>query len=287
LETLFAMSASTFAVSASTPPSAVYKAIALFDIDGVVRDVSGSYRRALADTVEHYTQGAYRPTPKAIDQLKGEGLWNNDWEASQEFIYRHFEAQGTPRNALRLNYPDIVAFFQTKYRGAQTEDPAQWDGYICQEPLLMSAAYPQQLGAAEIGWGFFSGATQASAKYVLETRIGLVSPTLVAMEDAPGKPNPTGLFKTLEQMGHEFTEVPVLYIGDTVADMYTVQRALEIQPHRIWRAVGVIPPHIGEGDRQAYGNTLYQAGADVVLHHVEQLTPARIVELTQTSAPSV
>ncbi len=60
------------------------KAIAVFDIDGVVRDVSGSYRRAIADTVEHFTAEAYRPTQADIDLLKSEGIWNNDWEASQE-----------------------------------------------------------------------------------------------------------------------------------------------------------------------------------------------------------
>ncbi|NEQ14661.1 MAG: TIGR01548 family HAD-type hydrolase, partial [Moorea sp. SIO3E2] len=73
-------------------------AIVVFDIDGVVRDVSGSYRRAIADTVDHYTGGAYRPTMVEIDQLKSEGLWNNDWDASQELVYRYFEAQGKTRS---------------------------------------------------------------------------------------------------------------------------------------------------------------------------------------------
>jgi HAD superfamily phosphatase len=49
--------------------------IIVFDIDGVIRDVSGSYRRALADTVEHFTNNAYRPTPADIDKLKSEGIW--------------------------------------------------------------------------------------------------------------------------------------------------------------------------------------------------------------------
>jgi HAD superfamily phosphatase len=33
--------------------------IFVFDIDGVIRDVSGSYRRALADTVEYFTNADY------------------------------------------------------------------------------------------------------------------------------------------------------------------------------------------------------------------------------------
>ena len=148
--------------------------IVVFDIDGVVRDVGGSYRRALADTVEHYTHRAFRPSPAGIDQLKGEGIWNNDWEASQELIYRYFEAQGNPRRSIDLDYDAIVVFFQSRYRGP---DPVNWTGYICQEPLLMSADYLEQLTQAGIAWGFFSGATTGSAKYVLERRLGLQSPS--------------------------------------------------------------------------------------------------------------
>src|ERR671932_1174589 len=75
-------------------------AIVVFDIDGVVRDVAGSYRRAIADTVEHFTDGVYRPSGLEIDQLKSEGIWNNDWEASRELVYRYFEVQGQARSAL-------------------------------------------------------------------------------------------------------------------------------------------------------------------------------------------
>ncbi|MFM6757157.1 MAG: TIGR01548 family HAD-type hydrolase, partial [Dolichospermum sp.] len=76
------------------------KTIVIFDIDGVIRDVSGSYRRALSDTVEYFTEQAYRPTAIDIDHLKSEGIWNNDWEASQELIYRHFVSQGQQREQL-------------------------------------------------------------------------------------------------------------------------------------------------------------------------------------------
>ena len=97
-------------------------AIVVFDIDGVVRDVGGSYRRALADTVEHFSNGAYRPDQTEIDQLKSEGIWNNDWQASQELIYRYFEAQGQPREQVQLNYEALVAFFQSRYRGPDLQN---------------------------------------------------------------------------------------------------------------------------------------------------------------------
>jgi HAD superfamily phosphatase len=120
-------------------------AIAVFDIDGVLRDVSGSYQRALADTVEKFTDGQYRPTDDEIDTLKGEGLWNNDWEASQELVYRYFEQQGKPRDSLALSYEAMVDFFQSRYRGENQADPNQWTGYISQEPLLTDLAYFESL----------------------------------------------------------------------------------------------------------------------------------------------
>lgn len=260
----------------------VTPAILVFDIDGVVRDVGGSYRRALADTVERFTAGAYRPSSADIDQLKSEGVWNNDWEASQELIYRYFEAQGRLRSQFQLDYTAIVAFFQSRYRGL---DPENWTGYICNEPLLLQPSYLNQLSAAGVLWGFFSGATRGSAAYVLERRLGLESPVLVAMEDAPGKPDPTGLLATVRQIEQRRAIVdastPVIYVGDTVADIYTVQKARSLFPDRTWLGVGVLPPHVQESPlrSEAYAETLKAAGAVTIFSNVEQLSPAKIQEL--------
>lgn len=248
------------------------RAIAIFDIDGVVRDVADSYLRALADTVEHYTGKAYRPTLAEVDALKVEGRWNNDWEASQELIYRFFEAQGHPRSTVALDYQALVDFFQDRYRGKN------WTGYIQDEPLLLSPDYLAGLSQAAIAWGFFSGATRASATFVLEKRLGLQHPTLVAMEDAPGKPDPTGLIETARQLAAgEAAEIPVIYVGDTVADLQTVQQARKLQPQRVWIGVGIIPPHVQ--DRSPYTLQLEHSGAAVVLNNVEQLTPEKIFQL--------
>ncbi|NER83158.1 MAG: TIGR01548 family HAD-type hydrolase [Leptolyngbya sp. SIO1D8] len=259
-----------------------WQAIAVFDIDGVIRDVSGSYRRALADTVEHFTAGAYRPSSEEIDTLKGEGCWNNDWEASQELVYRYFEGQSQLRSQLRLDYGTLVDFFQRRYRGPVLEDPSQWTGYISQEPVLVTASYFAELTAAEIGWGFFSGATRGSAAYILEHRIGLQAPLLVAMHDAPGKPDPTGLFQVVNQLQPAVAISPVLYIGDTVADMHTVQQAQQQRPQDHWLGIGILPPHViatGTAYAQDYTARLQAAGATIVLPKVSDLTSAKIKAL--------
>ncbi|MBD3882319.1 TIGR01548 family HAD-type hydrolase [Phormidium tenue FACHB-886] len=259
-------------------------AIVVFDIDGVVRDVGGSYRRALADTVEEFTQGAFRPSQTDIDTLKAEGVWNNDWEASRELIYRYFEAQGKTRSHLGLDYGAVVASFQSRYRGANPDNPDGWTGYITQEPLLMQAAYLNQLTQSKIAWGFFSGATRGSATYVLQKRLGLPTPVLIAMEDAPGKPDPAGLLQVVSQLEtqHDLgSSTPVLYVGDTVADMQTVEQARAEQPDRLWIAVGVLPPHAQQSPdyEVAYQRQLQQTGAAIILQNVEQLDVAQIRSL--------
>lgn len=250
------------------------KAIVIFDIDGVIRDVSNSYRRAIADTVEYFTNQAYRPTMADIDDLKSEGIWNNDWKVSEELTYRHYEGRNQSRKEINLNYEQIVEFFQSRYRGQN------FDGYITTEPLLLSRIYLQNLTKSRIGWGFFSGATRGSAEYVLKKRLGLENPVLIAMEDAPGKPDPTGLFATIKQIESN-ENIPVIYVGDTVADIYTVFNAQEIKPKRQWIGVGVLPPHVqdNQGIAEAYGTKLKDAGANLVINNVEQLTSELISTL--------
>lgn len=242
------------------------KAIAIFDIDGVIRDVSGSYRRAIADTVEHFTAGAYRPLPEDIDRLKSEGIWNNDWHCSQELVYRYFESQGRLRADVALNYEVLVHWFQCRYRGPDPDDPAKWTGYIADEPLLVTADYFGQLTQSGIAWGFFSGATRGSANYVIERRLGLSAPVLITMEDAPGKPDPTGLLLAVSQLESQYPSAggkPVFYLGDTVADMQTPLKASLQHPERQWIGLGILPPHVLHDVNYAngYSQGLSEAGA--------------------------
>jgi HAD superfamily phosphatase len=251
--------------------------IVAFDIDGVIRDVAGSYRLALSDTVEHFTagglsSGGWRPTPIDIDRLKGEGLWNNDWEASLELVYRYFEGLGKSRSEHPVSYEAIVAFFQSRYRGEKIN--GAWTGYLAGEPLLVDRDYFEALTAAGIKWGFFSGATTVSARFVLEGRVGLEQPLLVAMEDAPGKPDPAGLFAVMKAIDAAIDET-VVYVGDTVADMATIVRAREQDAGRSFLAVGSLPPHVVTGEvavRVAYEAGLRSAGADAIVASVREIT---------------
>ncbi|MEO1134625.1 MAG: TIGR01548 family HAD-type hydrolase [Cyanobacteria bacterium J06639_1] len=259
---------------------------AIFDIDGVIRDVSQSYRKALADTVEHFTtellDESWRPSQADIDALKAEGIWNNDWEGSQELICRAWEKNGGDRAALKLEFEAIVAFFQSRYRG-NGDLPEQWDGYINNEPLLVRPDYFADLTHAGIAWGFFSGATRGSVSFVLERRLRLDRPIVHAMEDGPEKPDPTGLLSVLAQLEalYQTTFDAVVYSGDTTGDMETLRQARQRDRDRQWKAVGIIPPHLWSApEREAeFRALLSDRGADIVVRQVTDLTPMRVREV--------
>ena len=163
------------------------RAVLLFDIDGVIRDVGGSYRRAIVETVHHYS--GVRPEPAAIDALKAEGCWNNDWEASLELLRRGGLGQLPAFEAL------VEVFNGFYFGGNPNGDPGQWRGFIGSEPLLVEPRFFDQLSHAGVAWGFVSGAEPPSARFVLEQRLGLHQPPLIAMGDAPDKPDPTGFLR--------------------------------------------------------------------------------------------
>ena len=230
----------------------------------MIRDVGGSYRRAIVETVHHYC--GERPDPRSIDALKAEGCWNNDWQASLELLRRR-GLEPLPA------FEALVAVFNGFYFGGDPNgDPSAWRGFIGREPLLVERPFFAALSQAGVQWGFVSGAEPPSARFVLEQRLGLSAPPLIAMGDAPDKPDPTGLLRLAGALlGGELgpQAPPVAYLGDTVADVITVQRARQQRPRQRFVSLAVAPPHLhdpGARERRShYEAQLLEAGADAVI----------------------
>lgn len=242
----------------------------------MIRDVAGSYRRAIVETVHHYS--GWRPDPALIDRLKAEGIWNNDWEASLELLRRRRADPQAPQPPFPLPaFEELVAVFGSFYFGGDPEgDPDQWRGFIGDEPLLVEPSFFEQLTAAGIVWGFVSGAEPPSVRYVLEQRLALVAPPRIAMGEAPDKPDPTGLLRLAQELLQRPWGLqlgpgapPVAYLGDTVADVETVQRARRQRPDQRFWSLAVAPPHLQSPDQQEnrsrYEERLRAAGADRIL----------------------
>ena len=200
---------------------------------------------------------------------------------------------GTPEGLPAFD--TMVAAFGAHYFGGDPEgDPALWRGFIGQEPLLVGPEFFADLSAAGFLWGFVSGAEPPSVRYVLQRRLGLQDPAVIAMGEAPDKPDPTGLLRLAAvllassgaagsnpepgtnpdrfNLGREAP--PVVYLGDTVADVQTVLRARERVPGQRFLSLAVAPPHLHspgqEQPRRAYEQQLRAAGADRILERSDQ-----------------
>ncbi len=258
----------------------------LFDIDGVLRDVAGSYRLAIQETVNHFS--SWRPTLQNIDNLKAEGCWNNDWKASQELIKRYQKTTKASKSTPDLK--EIEKVFSGFYFGGDPNgDPQKWSGFITNEPLLINPSFFNELHLLGVQFGFVSGAEPQSAKFVLETRLGLQNPPLIAMGDAPEKPDPAGFIQLSshlagQTLGHGVP--PVAYLGDTVADVLMIHQARKRVPKQKFVSLAVAPPHLhGHAKKKArldYENSLKKAGSDKILKYTAEVLAYIKYELSQS-----
>ena len=251
------------------------KGIFLFDIDGVIRDVTASYRLAIQKTVHHFT--SFTPSIEEIDDLKKEGYWNNDWDTSLELIKRQQINDLSSKNIPKKE--DLISIFNEFYFGGDPDgNPKQWKGFIKNEPLLVKKELFKQLTLEGYKWGFVSGAEYASAMYILQKRLGLFNPPLIAMGDAPEKPNPQGLIQLATDLAHrtlgEGTPL-ITYIGDTVADVLTIENAKKIIPSQAFRSMAIAPPHLHKKNhhelRLNYEEKLREAGAEIIISSMEEV----------------
>ena len=127
-----------------------------------------------------YKFSGWEPSYIDIDNAKNEGIWNNDWDLSLELIKRYIK-----KGNLNLKVPpreEIVKCFEESYFGGDpNQDSKYWSGYITNEELLVDKKFFDLIQGNGIIWGFVSGAESASAKFVLEKRLGLKSPPLISM----------------------------------------------------------------------------------------------------------
>jgi HAD superfamily hydrolase (TIGR01548 family) len=207
-------------------PSAMPPEALVFDMDGVLVDVSSSYRVAIRKTAEHFCGRAVDPAE--IQAWKNLGGFANDWDLTAAII--------ADRGG-KADRESVVAHFQNLYLGRN------FDGLIRSESWLPDRDLLGRLGK-KFKLGIVTGRPRAEALFALE-RFGAADlfDVVVAMEDLPperGKPDPSGLRMAMERLGARRG----LYAGDTVDDMKAAAAAG-------LTALGVVPPGGGEAERRA------------------------------------
>ncbi|MDZ7337416.1 MAG: TIGR01548 family HAD-type hydrolase [candidate division KSB1 bacterium] len=220
----------------------------LFDMDGVLVDVSRSYRLAIAQTVAYFS--GRELSPVRIQAYKDAGGFNNDWQLTQ---------QALRDLGVEVPYEVVVRVFQRLYLGEN------FDGLICNERWLLRREVAERL-AAMYALGIVTGRPRAEAEWTLQ-RAGMRTffGTVVTMDDLPPerqKPKPDGLCRALAEL--QATEG--WYLGDSVDDIAAAASAGLM-------AVGVA--QFGtEQEREAHKRLLLERGAHLVLADVNSVREA-------------
>lgn len=175
----------------------------IFDVDGVIVDVSNSYHYAIKETVKYFT-GKELPIT-FIREFKFRRGINNDWDVSVELI-KHLGFQ-PPR------YDELVEYFENVY-----------DTLKDKEELILKPEFFRELKKAGIPLGVVTGRPKRDLSYLFD-RFGLWEFfNCIVDDDDIGdvnlrKPHPFPLHLCVECLGTE----EGMYIGDNNADYEMVK----------------------------------------------------------------
>lgn len=177
----------------------------LFDMDGVLVDVSKSYRRAIQKTACFFLGRTVSKSEVAI--IKGKVGMNNDWDATYALIGNK-----------DIPYEEVKAYFQKLYLGNGMKK-----GLIEKEDLLISRANLISLKKKYGKMGIVTGRPRVEAEYVIKRfRLGDIFDILIAKEDAKReKPFPDPITKAMKMLK---SKTPV-YIGDSPSDVVAANAA--------------------------------------------------------------
>jgi HAD superfamily phosphatase len=174
------------------------KPMLVFDMDGVLVDVTESYRETIARTVEHFTG---RPIAhQKIQECKNQGGFNDDWNLSHHLV---------TAGGVDVPFEDVRAHFQSLFLGNGA------DGLMLRERWVARPGTLEKL-AENFRLAIFTGRPKIEAQLSLDRFAQcLVFDPLIAMEDIESrKPAPDGLLRIIR----DNPDSKVFYIGDTVDD---------------------------------------------------------------------
>jgi HAD superfamily hydrolase (TIGR01548 family) len=216
--------------------------VIIFDVDGVLVDVRGSFHKTVLETVWFFTKK--RVTRAGLHRWKNQSGFNDDWKLSTAWVK---SLGGT------AEYDEVKRKFVELYWGENGT------GNVGREKWLLPRANLKRLAnRAELA--LFTGRVRAEADYTLD-RCGVREffRQIITVEDVQRpKPDPEGLLKIVGQRDR----ARALYVGDNVDDALAAQSA-QIP------FVGILPQN--SEARRARSASLTKQGARVILGNVTKL----------------
>ena len=170
----------------------------VFDMDGVLVDVTESYRASIAQTVQHFT--GIEVTREQIQDVKNQGGWNDDWQLTHHLI---------TQAGKEIPFETARDYFQSIFLGNGE------GGLILREEWVARPGVLEAL-SRQFEFAVFTGRPQAEAQLTLKRfGAGVVFHPVIAMEEVEHhKPHPEGLLRIVQDNPGR----TIYYIGDTVDD---------------------------------------------------------------------
>jgi len=220
--------------------------VILFDIDGVLVDVSNSYRQAIAQTTEYFTK--QKVLPSEIQELKQQTGYNNDWDLTEALI---------KNKGMEVSKQKIIDKFQELYLGKSGNE-----GLIENETWLLDKKLIKDL-SGKYFLGLVTGRPREEAIIPLKKAgVKKYFKVLIGMEDCEGKgkPNPFGIKLALKKLGLADC-VEALYVGDAPDDIRASKNAGII-------AIGCMPPKNNSAELR---KLMLELGANKVINQVNEI----------------
>lgn len=180
------------------------KDLLIFDMDGVLVDVSESYRATIQATVLHFT-GA-EPTNDEVQVWKNRGGFNDDWKLSHRMIQERGE---------EVAYDDVVRRFQQIFLGCEASARTTAPGglMLCERWLAADGLFDRL--AVNHTLAIFTGRFGWEAQLTLARFAEFTFHPVVGVDHVSrAKPHPEGLHKICAAVPHG----KAWYLGDTVDD---------------------------------------------------------------------
>jgi HAD superfamily hydrolase (TIGR01548 family) len=179
--------------------------ILIFDVDGVLVDVRGTYWRSALDTVRYLT--GKRVTYAELHKWKSKPGFNDDWSMVAAWV----TALGKP-----LSYEEARIAFEKFYWGCDGKP-----GNVRNEKILVS---PKQIGkwARQYELNLFTGRTRQEFSFSFDRWPATkFFRTIITMDDARKKPHSDGLQIILGGRDPH----TALYVGDNIDDALAAREA--------------------------------------------------------------
>lgn len=181
----------------------------LLDMDGVLAEVSRSYRAAILQTC--HTYGAASITSDTVTEWKARGGANDDWKLSYDLI------RSDPNGNQTVTLAKVTETFERLYQG----DPeGKTPGLYKLETLIPSRETLLDLKRlSPAGVGIVTGRPRSDCvKFLKDFGLEDLIDATYCMEDGPSKPDPFPVLRVCQLLGIEPSRSVVL-VGDTPDDI--------------------------------------------------------------------